>query len=66
MTEHEREEERREIEERFGKNIGEVLQRARKAREANQEQTKPATSLESDLARGLPDDSAIARPVPPT
>ncbi|KAH9175655.1 hypothetical protein EDB89DRAFT_2241059 [Lactarius sanguifluus] len=33
MTEHEREEERREIEERFGKNVGEVLQKARKARE---------------------------------
>ncbi|KAH9060201.1 hypothetical protein EDB87DRAFT_1562157 [Lactarius vividus] len=66
MTEHEREEERREIEERFGKNIGEVLQRARRAREASPGQTKPATSLESDLARGLPDDSAIAQPVLPS
>ncbi|KAH8993067.1 hypothetical protein EDB86DRAFT_3103334 [Lactarius hatsudake] len=66
MTEHEREEERREIEERFGKNIGEVLQKARRAREANNGQTKPATSLESDLARGLPGDSAIAQSVPPT
>ncbi|KAH9046233.1 hypothetical protein EDB84DRAFT_695390 [Lactarius hengduanensis] len=66
MTEHEREEERREIEEIFGKNIGEVLQRARRAREANQGQTKPATSLERDLARGLPDDGAIAQPEPPT
>ncbi|KAI9443007.1 hypothetical protein H4582DRAFT_1872655 [Lactarius indigo] len=66
MTEHEREEERREIEERFGKSIGEVLQRARRTREANQGRTKPASSLESDLARGLPDDSAIAHPLPPT
>lgn len=66
MSEQEREEEQKEIEEKFGRNIGEVLQRARMAREANQGQTKPATSLESDLARGLPDDSRIAQPVPPS
>ncbi|KAF8271748.1 hypothetical protein EI94DRAFT_519098 [Lactarius quietus] len=66
MTEQEREEERREIEERFGKNIGEVLKKARIAREADKGQAKPTAILEGDLARGLLNDSGIAQPVPPT
>lgn len=66
MTEQERDEERREIEERFGKNIREVLERARMAREANKSETTPGASLEKDIARGVPDDSGITRPGPPS
>jgi hypothetical protein len=66
MTEQERDEERREIEEKFGKDIGEVLKRARMVREANKGQTTPAASLERDLAGGLPDDSGITQPLPPS
>lgn len=66
MTDQEREEERRGIEERFGKNIGEVLKRARMAREANKGRTEPTASLEGELAHGLLNDSGIARPVPPS
>jgi hypothetical protein len=61
MTEQEREEERREIEERFGKSIGEVLKKARIAREADKGQTKSAAILEGDL-----NDSGIAQLVPPS
>ena len=63
MTEQEREDERREIEERFGKNVGEVLKRARMTREANGNQT---ASLERDLADGVVNDSGVAQPVPPS
>ena len=66
MTEQEREEERTEIEQRFGKNIGEALKRVQMAREANSGQTTPAASLARDLTRGLPDDSGIAQPIPPS
>ena len=66
MTDQERDEERRGIEERFGKNIGEVLKRARMAREANKGRTEPTASLEGELARGLLNDGGIARPVPPS
>ncbi|KAH9973933.1 hypothetical protein BJV74DRAFT_889030 [Russula compacta] len=48
MTEEEREQERREIEEKFGKNIGEVLKRVRMAREANEKQKVAVASLEGD------------------
>lgn len=50
MTEEEREQERREIEEKFGKHIGEVLRRARMARESHEKQKNVVASLE-----GLPD-----------
>lgn len=48
MTEEEREQERREIREKFGKNIGDVLRKARMAREVQEKQEKTATSLEGD------------------
>ena len=58
MTEEEREQERREIEEKFGKNIGDVLRRARMAREAHASQkTAAASSLEGET---------INRVVPPS
>lgn len=66
MTEQEREEAQREIEEKFGKNIGEVLKRAKIARGADKGQTKPNASLEEDIARGILNDSGIAQPVPPS
>jgi RPAP1-like, N-terminal len=51
MTEEEREQERREIEEKFGKNIGDVLRRARMAREAHASQTNAAaSSLEGETS----------------
>jgi RNA polymerase II-associated protein 1 len=43
MTEEEREQERRQIRENFGKNIGDILKKARMAREA-----QTVTSLEGD------------------
>lgn len=46
MTEEEREQERREIREKFGKNIGDVLRKARMAREAHEKQEKTVPSLE--------------------
>jgi hypothetical protein len=66
MTEQEREEAQREIEERFGRNIGEVLRRARMTREADNGQTEPTASLEEGLARGLLNDSRIAQSVSPS
>ena len=69
MTEEEREQERREIEEKFGKNIGEVLRRARMARESHEEQKNAVASLEGEgpPAPSLPDGgSKITMPsVPP-
>ena len=67
MTEEEREQERREIEEKFGKNIGEVLRNARMARESHEKQKNVVASLEGDLAPSLPDrGSKITMPsVPP-
>lgn len=63
MTEEEREQERREIEEKFGKNIGDVLRRVRMARESQEKQNKAAASLEGDLTPSRPDgDSGIAMP----
>jgi len=63
MTEEEREQERREIEEKFGKNIGDVLRRVRMARESQEKQKKAAASLEGDLTPSRPDgDSGIAMP----
>jgi hypothetical protein len=50
MTEEEREQERREIEEKFGKNVGDVLRRARLAREAHQKQKNGVVSLEGDIS----------------
>jgi RNA polymerase II-associated protein 1 len=46
MTEEEREQERRQIRENFGKNIGDVLRKARMAREAHEKQKKTVASLE--------------------
>lgn len=69
MTEEERVQERREIEEKFGKNIGEVLKRARMARESheNQKNAVASESLGGDPAPSLLDgDSKITMPsVPP-
>jgi hypothetical protein len=48
MTEEEREQERGQIRENFGKNIGEVLRKARMAREAHEKQKKTAASLEGE------------------
>ncbi|KAI9448928.1 hypothetical protein F5148DRAFT_1342358, partial [Russula earlei] len=48
MTEKERAQERREIEERFGKDVGDVLRRARMAREAT-EQKRAVVSPEGGL-----------------
>lgn len=45
MTEEEREQERRQIRENFGKNIGDVLRKARMAREARGKQEKTAALL---------------------
>jgi hypothetical protein len=53
MTEEEREQERREIEEKFGKNIGDVLRRARMAREAHERQKNAVASLEGDTSNGI-------------
>ena len=55
MTEEEREQERREIEEKFGKDIGEVLRRARMARESHEKPKNAVASLEGDAAPSLPD-----------
>ena len=67
MTEEEREQERREIEEKFGKNVGEVLRRARMARESHEKQKNAVASLEGDPVPSLPDGgSKTAIPsVPP-
>ncbi|KAI0292198.1 hypothetical protein B0F90DRAFT_1941691 [Multifurca ochricompacta] len=68
MTEEEREEGRREIEEKFGNNIGELLRRARMAREADEKKLKKAAtvaSLESDLVHPLPDNTIHTPSVPP-
>jgi hypothetical protein len=51
MTEEEREQDRREIREKFGKNIGDVLRKARMARE---KQKKTVASSEGD---GIPPGS---------
>ena len=48
LTEEEREQERREIREKFGKNIGDVLRKTRMAREAHEKQEKTVASLEGD------------------
>jgi hypothetical protein len=53
MTEEEREQERREIEEKFGKNIGDVLRRARLAREAHQKQKNGVASSEGDTSKRI-------------
>ena len=50
MTEEEREQERREIEEKFGKNVGDVLRRARMAREVNGKRKNVVASLEVDTS----------------
>jgi hypothetical protein len=64
MAEEEREQERREIEERFGKNIGDVLRRVRIAREIQEKQKKAAPSLEGDLMSSRSDGgSGIAMPL---
>ena len=55
MTAEEREQERREIEEKFGKNVGEVLRRARMARESHEKQKNAVASLEGDPVPSLPD-----------
>ena len=63
MTEEEREQERREIEERFGKNVSDVLRRARMARESHEKHKKAVVSLEGDPTPGHPDGgSGIAMP----
>lgn len=54
MSEEEREQERRQIREKFGKNIGDVLRKARMAREAHEKQEKTVASLEGD---GIPPGS---------
>jgi hypothetical protein len=54
MTEEERAQERREIEEKFGKNIGDVLRRARMAREAHERQENAVDSLEGDTSNRIP------------
>ena len=54
MTEEERAQERREIEEKFGKNIGDVLRRARMAREAHEKQENAVVSLEGDTSNRIP------------
>ncbi len=60
MADEEREQERREIEEKFGKNIGDVLKRARMAREAHKMQKKAMASLEGDTS-----DGTVLPSVPP-
>jgi hypothetical protein len=67
MTEEEREQDRREIEERFGKNIGEVLRRARMARESHEKQQNAVPSLEVDPAPSLPEGGSeiTTRSIPP-
>jgi hypothetical protein len=54
MTEEEREQERGEIREKFGKNIGDVLRKVRMAREAHEKQEKTVDALEGD---GIPPGS---------
>jgi len=67
MTEEERAQERREIEEIFGQNIGDVLRRARMAREAMENQQKPISSPERGPAPDQPDagNKATTPSVPP-
>ncbi|KAH9960104.1 hypothetical protein BC827DRAFT_1209135 [Russula dissimulans] len=67
MTEAERTQERREIEERFGKNVGDVLRRARMAREAMENQQKPISSPDGGPAPDQPDagNTDTAPSVPP-
>jgi hypothetical protein len=63
MTEEERTQERREIEEKFGKNIGDVLRKTRMARECREKQRKAVVSSDGDLAPSRPDgDSEIIMP----
>ena len=52
MTEEEREQERGEIREKFGKNIGDVLRKARMARETHEKQKKTVAPLETDRTPG--------------
>jgi hypothetical protein len=54
MSEEGREQERREIEEIFGKNIGDVLRRARLAREALEKRDKAAAPSKGDLVPSQP------------
>jgi hypothetical protein len=67
MSEEEREQERREIEEKFGKNIGDVLRRARLAREALEKRDKAAAPSKGDLVPSQPGASGktITPFVPP-
>lgn len=48
MTEEEREQERRQIREKYGKNIGDVLRNARMAREAHEKQEKTVAPLRGE------------------
>jgi RNA polymerase II-associated protein 1 len=59
MTEEKREQERRQIRESFGKNIGDVLRKARMAREAHEKQEKTVSSLGGD---GIPPGSYVVKP----
>jgi RNA polymerase II-associated protein 1 len=61
MTEEERAEGQREIEEKFGKNIGDVLRKVRLAREANEMQKKAAAPLETD-PHSQPDANSSIEP----
>jgi hypothetical protein len=54
MTEEERTQERREIEEKFGKTIGDVLRKVRMARESREKQRKAVVSSDGDLAPSRP------------
>jgi hypothetical protein len=67
MTEEERAQERREIEERFGKDIGDVLRRVRMAREAKKNQQEPIPSPDRGPAPDQPGagNEATTPSVPP-
>jgi len=54
MEEDEREEERRQILERFGSNIGNVLRRARMAREEQKEKDQATTNLPTSKEDSIP------------
>jgi RNA polymerase II-associated protein 1 len=64
MTEEERGEARRDIEEKFGKNIGDVLRKVRMAREAKQMEKRAAASLDSETTHGQPDANSSVEPSP--
>jgi hypothetical protein len=53
MTEEERERERKEIVERFGANVGDVLRRARLARDKQREAKLVAQPMDLELDSGL-------------